>query len=77
MSSELNTQTKEQTFIIDGKEYKRSDLSTKCLNSILIRQDLESNRLRLSLELEKVNVLQKHYDNVIAEEIKLEKNEEK
>ena len=77
MSSELNTQTKEQTFIIDGKEYKRSDLSTKCLNSILIRQDLESNRLRLSLELEKVNVLQKHYDSVIAEEIKLEKNEEK
>jgi len=73
MSNELNnqkTETKEQTFIIDNKEYKRSELSNKCLNSIAIRQELESNRIRLSVELEKTNILQKHYDSVIAEEIK-------
>lgn len=73
MSNEMNnqkTETKEQTFIIDNNEYKRSELSTRCLNSIAIRQELESNRIRLSVELEKTSILQKHYDSVIAEEIK-------
>jgi hypothetical protein len=73
MSSETNTtqtSTQEQTFNIDGKDYKRSELSQKCLNSIAIRQDLQNTRLRLSVELEKTDVLQKHYDGIIAEEIK-------
>ena len=42
MSSELNskkteaTGNQEQTFNIDGKDYKRSDLSVRCINSIII-----------------------------------------
>ena len=77
MSSELNTATdfvatdvtKEQVFTIDGKDYKRSELNTKTLNSIIIRQDLQSTRIKLSLELEKVAILQKHYDDIIASEL--------
>jgi len=77
MSSELNstkteaTGNKEQVFNIEGKDYKRSDLSSKCLTSIIIRQDLQATRVKLSLELEKVNILQKHYDDIIAVELNL------
>lgn len=79
MSSELNTQTdvtKEQVFTIDGKDYKRSDLNTKTLNSIIIRQDLQSTRIKLSLELEKVAILQKHYDDIIASELGIDISKE-
>ena len=79
MSSELNTQTdvtKEQVFTIDGKDYKRSDLNTKTLNSIIIRQDLQSTRVKLSLELEKVAILQKHYDDIIASELGIDTSKE-
>ena len=77
MSSELNskkteaTGNQEQTFNIYGKDYKRSDLSVRCINSIIIRQDLQATRVKLSLELEKVNILQKHYDDIIAVELNL------
>jgi hypothetical protein len=79
MSSELNTATdvtKEQVFTIDGKDYKRSDLNTKTLNSIIIRQDLQSTRVKLSLELEKVAILQKHYDDIIASELGIDTSKE-
>mgnify|MGYP000017377031 FL=1 len=79
MSSELNTQTdvnKEQTFTIDGKDYKRSELNTKTLNSIIIRQDLQATRVKLSLELEKVAILQKHYDDIIAAELGIDTSKE-
>ena len=79
MSSELNTATdvtKEQVFTIDGKDYKRSDLNTKTLNSIIIRQDLQSTRIKLSLELEKVAILQKHYDDIIASELGIDTSKE-
>lgn len=79
MSSELNTATdvtKEQTFTIDGKDYKRSELNTKTLNSIIIRQDLQSTRVKLSLELEKVAILQKHYDDIIASELGIDTSKE-
>jgi hypothetical protein len=79
MSSELNTATdvtKEQTFTIDGKDYKRSELNTKTLNSIIIRQDLQSTRIKLSLELEKVAILQKHYDDIIASELGIDTSKE-
>lgn len=79
MSNELNTATdvtKEQVFTIDGKDYKRSDLNTKTLNSIIIRQDLQSTRVKLSLELEKVAILQKHYDDIIASELGIDTSKE-
>lgn len=79
MSSEnLNTTTApatapaEPSFTIDGKEYKKSDLSPKCFNSIIVRQDLQATKIKLSLELEKVAILQAHYDAVIAKELGIE-----
>ena len=76
MSSEnINSTTApatEPTFTIDGKDYKRSDLSTKTYNSIIVRQDLQATKIKLSLELEKVAILQAHYDAVIAKELGIE-----
>ena len=76
MSSEnINSTTApatEPTFTIDGKDYKKSDLNTKTYNSIVVRQDLQATKIKLSLELEKVAILQAHYDAVIAKELGIE-----
>jgi hypothetical protein len=83
MSSEnLNTTTApatapaEPSFTIDGKEYKKSDLSPKCFNSIIVRQDLQATKIKLSLELEKVAILQAHYDAVIAKDLGIDLKKE-
>ena len=76
MSSEnINSTTApatEPTFTIDGKDYKKSELSTKTYNSIIVRQDLQATKIKLSLELEKIAILQAHYDNAIANELGIE-----
>lgn len=74
MSSELNTKQTETTpkipsIFINGKEYKQNELSSDCLNAIAVRQDLQASRLRHVLEVEKIDVLTKHFDNKIEEEI--------
>ena len=75
MSSEnINSTTApatEPTFTIDGKDYKRSELSTKTYNSIIVRQDLQATKIKLSLE-KKIAILQAHYDNAIANELGIE-----
>ena len=83
MSSEnLNSTTApatappETSFTIDGKEYKKSDLSPKCFNSIIVRQDLQATKVKLSLELEKVAILQAHYDAVIAKDLGIDLKKE-
>ena len=76
MSSEtINSTTApatEPTFTIEGKDYKKSELSTKTYNSIIVRQDLQATKIKLSLELEKIAILQAHYDNAIAKELGIE-----
>ena len=78
MSSEaINSTTaydasQEAVFTIDGKDYKKSDLRPKTFNSIVVRQDLQATKIKLSLELEKVAILQAHYDAVIAKELGIE-----
>ena len=79
MSSEtINSTTaptsasQETVFTIDGKDYKKSDLNPKTFNSIVVRQDLQATKVKLSLELEKVAILQAHYDNAIAKELGIE-----
>ena len=79
MSSEtINSTTaptsapQESVFTIDGKDYKKSELSTKTYNSIVVRQDLQATKIKLSLELEKIAILQAHYDNAIAKELGIE-----
>ena len=86
MSSEtINSTTaptsapQESVFTIDFKDYKKTDLNPKTFNSIVVWQDLQATKIKLSLELEKVAILQAHYDAVIAKElgIELKKTENK
>tara|TARA_S200000501_G_scaffold376018_1_gene429658 strand:+ start:1932 stop:2246 length:315 start_codon:yes stop_codon:yes gene_type:complete len=76
MSSELNTQSTEKTqaprvpsIFINGKEYKQNELSADCLNAIAVRQDLQAQRVRHVVEVEKIDVLTKHYDEKIEKEL--------
>src|SRR5210317_1581473 len=74
MSSELNTQKTETapqvpSIFINGKEYKQNELSADCLNAIAVRQDLQANRMRHVVEVEKIDVLTKYYDDKIEKEL--------
>lgn len=71
MSSELNNvqQPKEPSIFINGKEYKQSELSQACLAYITVRQDLVGNRNKHLLEIEKIDVLTKHFDSKIEKEL--------
>ena len=71
-STTAPTPSQEAVFTIDGKDYKKSDLNPKTFNSIVVRQDLQATKIKLSLELEKVAILQAHYDAVIAKELGIE-----
>ena len=64
----------EQVFTIEGKEYKRSELNPKTFNSIVIRQDLQATKIKLTLELEKVAVPLSLIltDGIIAKELGLD-----
>lgn len=74
MSSELNTKTQPEapkvpSIFINGKEYKQNELSADTLNAIAVRQDLQSQRVRHVIEVEKIDVLTKHYDDKIEKEL--------
>tara|TARA_B100000614_G_scaffold251248_2_gene262545 strand:- start:263 stop:568 length:306 start_codon:yes stop_codon:yes gene_type:complete len=74
MSSELNTKTQPEapkvpSIFINGKEYKQNELSADTLNAIAVRQDLQAQRVRHVIEVEKIDVLTKHYDDKIEKEL--------
>ena len=66
-----------QSIFINGKEYKQSELSQDCINSIALRQDLQLNRLRAVVEVEKIDVLTKHYDEKIEKSLKEKEEKDK
>ena len=65
------------TVMIDGKEYDVSKLSPELQNYLVVRQEIQASKVRHNLELEKIEVLTKHYNNKIAELVKKEVPEEK
>ena len=63
--------------IIDGKNYDEKMFSTELQNYLSVRQEIQLSRIRHNLELEKIEVLTKHYNQRIAELVKKEVPEEK
>jgi hypothetical protein len=62
-------------FNLDGKDYNSDDLSDKgkvCLNKL---QDLGIKKQQLSLEIADCEVLQKHYSELLKQELPEEKEE--
>ena len=63
--------------IIDGKNYDEKMFSPELQNYLSVRQEIQLSRIRHNLELEKIEVLKKHYNQRIAELVKKEVPEEK
>lgn len=60
------------TIKINGKDYDETKFSDKLKNYIIARQEIQNNRTRLLVELEKIDVLTEYYNNKITEELKIE-----
>ena len=58
----------------DGKEYDDSKFSPELRNYITSRQELQVNKTRLNLELEKIEVLTEHFNKKIVDLLKEEKD---
>tara|TARA_E500000178_G_C16387269_1_gene472808 strand:- start:127 stop:387 length:261 start_codon:yes stop_codon:yes gene_type:complete len=58
--------------VIDGKEYDDSKFSPELRNYITSRQELQVNKTRLNLELEKIEVLTEHFNKKIVDLLKEE-----
>ena len=69
ITKQADTTENVPTITINGKEFKQTDLSQVCLNAIAIRQNLQASRVRHVLEVEKIDVLTKYYDEKIEKEI--------
>ena len=51
--------------IIDGKNYDEKMFSPELQNYLSVRQEIQLSRIRHNLELEKIEVLTKHYNEKI------------
>jgi hypothetical protein len=59
------------TIKINGKDYDETKFSDKLKNYIIARQEIQNNKTRLIVELEKIDVLTEYYNNKITEELKI------
>ena len=55
---------------IDGVDYEIEKLPLDLRNTIAARQEIQQNKIRHEIELEKIDVLTKHYDGKIQEGLK-------
>ena len=55
---------------IDGKEYDIDEMPTELRNIIVARQEIQNSKIRHEIELEKIDVLTKYYNDKIGEGIK-------
>ena len=55
---------------IDGVDYDIEKLPIELRNSIAARQEIQQSKVRHEIELEKIDVLTKHYNSKIQEGVK-------
>ena len=60
------------TITIDGKEYDEKKFRPELQNYIVSRQELQTSKTRLNVEIEKCDVLTEYYNKKIVELIKKE-----
>ena len=58
--------------IIDGKEYDEKTFSPELQNYIVVRQELQVSKVRHDIELEKIEILTKHYNEKIKKLVEKE-----
>lgn len=57
---------------INGKEYDEKKFSDKLKNYIITRQEIQNNKIKLLVEIEKIDVLTEYYNNKIIKELETE-----
>lgn len=62
---------------IDGKEYDETKFSPDLQNCLVVRQEIQVNKTRHTLEIEKIDVLTDFYNKKIVELLKNEQTETK
>lgn len=58
--------------IIDGKTYDEKTFSPELQNYIVVRQELQVSKVRHDIELEKIEILTKHYNEKIKKLVEKE-----
>jgi hypothetical protein len=58
------------TININGKEYDETKFDDILKNYIIARQEIQNSRIRMVMELEKIDVLTNYYNVKINEELK-------
>lgn len=58
------------TININGKDYDETTFNDTLKNYLITRQEVQNNRIRLIMEIEKCNVLLDYYNGKINEELK-------
>ena len=57
---------------IDGKEFDETKFSPELQNYLVVRQEIQVNKTRHTLEIEKIDVLTDYYNKKIVELLKNE-----
>ena len=63
----MTTDTKQDKIIIDGKDYIISELPLDVRNTIAVRQEIQTSKVRHEMELEKIQVLTNYYNAKIKQ----------
>jgi hypothetical protein len=58
------------TININGKDYDETKFDEILKNYIIARQEIQGNRIKIVMELEKIDVLTNYYNSKINEELK-------
>ena len=58
------------TININGKDYDETKFDEILKNYIIVRQEIQGNRIKIVMELEKIDVLTNYYNSKINEELK-------
>ena len=58
------------TININGKDYDETKFDDILKNYIIARQEIQGNRIKIVMELEKIDVLTNYYNAKINEELK-------
>jgi hypothetical protein len=61
----MTEQVKQDKITIDGKDYIISDLPLDVRNTIVARQEIQTSKVRHTVELEKIEVLTNYYNEKI------------
>jgi len=58
------------TININGKDYDETKFDEILKNYIIARQEIQGNRIKIVIELEKIDFLTNYYNSKINEELK-------